>query len=235
MNSRTAGRGSGSCPGRARVSTGRAIDGAGHNLDAAPGAQYPQTVDRGSAPEQLKRSPRLCLTYAMLLAALADFEAVEPYLQDARVALQRLPQDEATTRMLGEVDSLWANLACNRGDLPRAIALCQRALERIPRDEVVLRSTIFLTLGTSYVYSGELAAAEQALAKALELSQAAGHLYDLMHALYLLAWKHTASGHLHLAYRTYQRALHLVESHPQSNRSPHVSLSSLMLGEILRE
>jgi LuxR family maltose regulon positive regulatory protein len=186
-------------------------------------------------PEQLKRSPRLCLTYAMLLAALADFEAVEPYLQEAEVALQRLPQDGATTRMLGEVDSLWANLACNRGDLPRAIALCQRALERIPRDEVVLRSTIFLTLGTSFVYSGELAAAEQALAEALELSQAAGHLYDLMHALYLLAWKHTASGHLHLAYRTYQRALHLVESHPQSNRSPHVSLSSLMLGEILRE
>jgi LuxR family maltose regulon positive regulatory protein len=185
--------------------------------------------------EQLKCSPRLCLTYAILLAALADFEAVEPYLQQTEGLLQCLPQDEAATQMLGEIDGLRANLACNCGDLPRAIALCQRALARLPRDEVVLRSTVLLTLGTSYGYNGELAAAEQALTEALELSQAAGNLYDVMHALYLLGWKHRNSGHLHLAYRAYQRALRLVECYPQYSRSPHVSLSSLMLSEILQE
>jgi LuxR family maltose regulon positive regulatory protein len=169
------------------------------------------------------------------LVAFANFEAAEPYLQQAEVALEHRPQDEATSGMLGEVDSLRANLACNRGDLPGAIALCQRALERLPKDQVGLRGTVLLTLGTSYGYNGELAAAERALTEALELSQAAGHLYDVMHALYLLGWKHTASGQLRLAYRTYQRALRLVESHPQYRRLPHVSLSSMMLGEILRE
>jgi LuxR family maltose regulon positive regulatory protein len=185
--------------------------------------------------EQLKCSPRLCITYAMLLVALAQIEAVEPYLQQAELALQHMPQDEATIQMLGEVDSLWANLACHRGELPRAIALCHRALERIPRDQVFLRFTLFLTLGTSYAYKGELAAAEQALTEAIEVSQAAGNLHGVMDALYLLAWKHWLAGHLHLAYRTYQRALHLDQSHPESRRSPRVGVISIMKGEILRE
>lgn len=185
--------------------------------------------------EQLQGSPRLCLTYALLLAALADFEAAERYLQQSELSLQHMPQDEATTRMLSEVDSLRANLACNRGELPRAIALCLRALERIPRDENSLRCALLLTLGTSYVYNAELAAGERAFTEALDLSQAAGHLYDVMHALYLLGWKHTQAGQLHQAHRTYQRALHLVENHPEHKRSPHVSLISMMMGEILRE
>jgi LuxR family maltose regulon positive regulatory protein len=186
-------------------------------------------------PEQLKRSPRLCISYAILLIAFVHFEAAEAYLQQAESALQHLPQDEATTRMLGEVDSLRAYLASNRGELPRAIALCQRALERIPKDQVLLRATIFLTLGNSYGYSGELAAAERALTEALELSQAAGNLYDVMHALYLLGSNHTAAGHLRLAYHTYQRALHLVQSCPEYRRSPHLGLICMMMGELLRE
>jgi LuxR family maltose regulon positive regulatory protein len=187
-------------------------------------------------PEQLKCSPRLCITYAMLLAALlANLEAVEPYLQQAESALQHMPQDAATTQMLGEIDSLRASFSCNRGELPRAIALCHRALERIPKDDVFLRGTIFLTLGGSYGYNGELAAAEQALKEALELSQAAGNLYGVMHALYRLAWKHTQAGKLRLAYRTHQQALHLVQSHPEYRRSPHVSLIFITMGDILRE
>ncbi len=186
-------------------------------------------------PEHLTCSPRLCLTYAMLLAALADFEAAEPYLQQAELALQDMPQDEATTCMLGEVESLRATIACNRGDLPRAITLCRRALERIPQDQVVLRATVLLTLGASYGYNGKLAAAERAWTEALELSQAAGNLYDVMHALYQLAWKHTTSGHLRLAYHTYQRALHLVQSYPEYRRSPHVGLIYMLMGDTLLE
>lgn len=186
-------------------------------------------------PEHLTGSPRLCLTYAQLLAALADFEGAEPYLEQAELALQHLPQDEASARLLGEVESLRANLACNRGDHPCAIALCQRALARLAKEEVVLRATTLLTLGASYRYNGELAAAEHALLEALEISQAAGYLYGVMHALYRLGWKHTDAGHLHLASHTYQRALHLVESHPEFRRSPHIGLLSIMLGDLLRE
>jgi LuxR family maltose regulon positive regulatory protein len=186
-------------------------------------------------PEQLRHSPRLCLAYGVLLAEHGEFEAIEPYLQQAEAALQHMSQDETTIQMLGEIDSLRADLACNLGELPHAIALCHQALERIPRDQVFLRGNVSLTLGASYAYSGELAAAEQALTEALELSQAAGNLYGVMQALYRLAWKHLLQGQLRLAYRTYQHALHLAQNHPEYRRSPNISLIYLLMGDILRE
>jgi ATP/maltotriose-dependent transcriptional regulator MalT len=185
--------------------------------------------------EHLMGSPRLCLTYAMLLVALAQSEVVEPYLEQAELALEHLPHNEATIQMLDEVDILRAHVACHRGGLPCAIALCQRALERIPRDQVLLRSTVFLTLGTSYAFNGELAAAEQALTEALEANQAAGNLYGAIDALYHLGWQHWLAGHLHLAYSTYRRALHLVESHPEYRRALRISIIFIAMGEILRE
>jgi LuxR family transcriptional regulator, maltose regulon positive regulatory protein len=188
--------------------------------------------------EQLKDSARLCIAYAVLLAANLHFEAVEPYLHLAEVALQETPQGETVAQMhqlFGEIDSLRADLACHRGDLSSAIALCRQALERIPKEQVFLRGTIYMTLGLSYCYNHEIAAAQQALSQALELSQAADNLYNVLHALYMMAETQAMRGQFRQAYRTYQRVLHVVELHPEYGRSRHVGLTYIMMGQILYE
>ncbi len=188
--------------------------------------------------EQLKHRPRLCLTYAALLAASLDFEATETYLQLAERSLQGAPEGEETMavqQMLGEIDSLRADLACNRGEIAEAIALCRKALEDIPRDHALLRGKLTLTLGVAYVYQGEIEAAQQALTEAVNLSQAASNLYGMIQALYRLGWMHMFTGNIRLAYNSYQYALHIVETHPAYSRSPYASLLSIFAGGILAE
>ena len=188
--------------------------------------------------EQLKASPRLCIAYAVLLAANFQLGTVERYLEWAETSLQERPKDELAgqvQQMLGEIDSIRADLACNRGELPQAIALCHQALERLPRERVFLRGSINLTLGVAHVYHGEMMAARDALIEALELSQAAGNVYNVLHSLCRLGWMYMMQGQSHQPYHSFQRALHLVETHPQFKRSLHVSLIYIFMGEILRE
>jgi LuxR family transcriptional regulator, maltose regulon positive regulatory protein len=188
--------------------------------------------------EQLKHRPRLCLTYAALLVASLDFEATETYLQLAECSLQGAPEGEETMavqQMLGEIDSLRADLACDRGEIAEAIALCRQALAGLPRDHALLRGKLTLTLGVAYVYQGEIEAAQQALTEAVDLSQAAGNLYGMIQALYRLGWMHMFAGNICLAYSSYQHALHIVETHPAYSRSPYASLLSIFAGGILAE
>ncbi len=188
--------------------------------------------------EQLKHRPRLCLTYAALLATSLDFEATETYLQLAEHSLPGVPEGEETIavqQMLGEINSLRADLACDRGEIVEAIALCRQALEDIPRDHALLRGKLTLTLGVAYVYQGKIEAAQQALTEAVNLSQAAGNLYGMIQALYRLGWMHMFVGNIRLAYNSYQHALHIVETHPAYSRSPYASLLSIFAGGILAE
>lgn len=187
---------------------------------------------------QLQKSPRLCITYAVLLAANFQEGKVERYLQLAETSLQEKSQDEIAgqvQQMLGEIDGIRADLACNRGELPQAIALCHQALERLPVENVSLRGSINLNLGVAHVYHGEMMAAQRALTEALEQSQAAGNLYNVLHSLYRLGWMHMMQGRTRLPFYSFQHALQLVETHPQYRRSPHVSLISILMGELLRE
>ena len=99
--------------------------------------------------------------------------------------------------MLGEINSLRADLACDaEGEIAEAIALCRQALENLPGDHALLRGKLTLTLGVAYVYQGEIEAAQQALTEAVNLSQAAGNLYGMIQALYRLGWMHMFVGNI---------------------------------------
>ena len=188
--------------------------------------------------ELLQRHPRLCITYAMLLAYNVQLDAAESYLRLAEAHLLPSPEGEMppdVLEMLGEIDGIRADLARHQGDIPRAIALCRQALERIPQDNVFLRGNINLNLGAAYAYNGDMEAAQQALTAAVELGQAAGNLHGVLYALYRLTWQPVHQGQLRQAYNNAQRALQFVETHPELRKSPDVGLIYSVMGGVLHE
>jgi DNA-binding transcriptional regulator LsrR (DeoR family) len=90
-------------------------------------------------------------------------------------------------KLRGRAAATRAFFAFHRGDVPGIIRYSRQALEYLPEQDLTWRSAATNVLGDAYDFKDEMAAAHQAGLEELEVSKAAGNIYQIMIANLKLA------------------------------------------------
>ncbi|MBN1145888.1 MAG: tetratricopeptide repeat protein, partial [Anaerolineales bacterium] len=170
--------------------------------------------------------PSLCLHHAWaLLLSGYPLDVVEERLEYAA---------SDTERNQGRVEGLRAFVAAFQGNVPLAVELSRKALERMREDDPFLRGVVAWNLGISSVWSSDLPAGYRALEEAVQVGLQTGNQMVAVVALSHLAELRMNMGELNEAQTQYQRALALaVDS--EGRRLPIAGAALIGLGEVLRK
>ncbi len=197
-----------------------------------------------SLPESLIRTrPRLSLGQAWAMTITTQWDKVEPLVQEAERILAANPatnqssDDPVVRGFWGEIAALRSMLMANLGQAAQVIELSQQALERLPGNNLIVRSIILRNLGVAYEMSGELALASRTLNEARELALASDNLMIVLVTTTSLAQIEEDQGHLHQAAELYREQLRLIEQKSRTPGKPsHLAQwVYLHLAELLRE
>ncbi len=159
--------------------------------------------------------PEVMLARPALSLARAQLYALAHQLAEAEQCLQ------AAERAAAPAGEPWLNRAAverviitlNGGDLPRTIERAQQALAQLPEDEPRLRGSVLLRLGIALLQTDHPAEAQQALAEAARLSQAAGDFLTALQAFDNQAGVLQVQGRLREAIALLEQALDLAARH----------------------
>jgi LuxR family maltose regulon positive regulatory protein len=121
--------------------------------------------------------------------------------------------------------------------MSRAAELAREALEQLPEQDLAVRGLSAGLLGSVLRWSGDLAAAAQATAKAIAITQAAGDSHASVEALYDLAAVQLAQGQLHKTVATCRDALLLADEYTKrgGRRLPIAGSGYYLMSQVLRE
>jgi LuxR family maltose regulon positive regulatory protein len=159
--------------------------------------------------EAKRRRPRLLPRHAVALALTGRPDDVEPLLGEAeRLAQTTAKQDRRF--LLGYAAAVRSWRARLRGDAPGAVEHARRALSLLPDEDLDQRSFAASGLGFALRITGDLVAADEALAEALELARAADHSYGTLSTMVWRARVQMELGHLREAEDSFGRALRFV-------------------------
>jgi LuxR family maltose regulon positive regulatory protein len=142
--------------------------------------------------ELVSSRPHLCILKAWYLFASGQLDATEQLLR-AAVDTERSPteRDPASDldrdKIRGRIATIRAFLAFYRGDVERIAEYAHRALEHLPEQDLVWRSTATVVLGDAYGLAGELEAAHPVRLQALAANKAVGNTYMILIAALKLA------------------------------------------------
>jgi LuxR family maltose regulon positive regulatory protein len=153
-------------------------------------------------PDELVRArPALCVFHAWaLLWGGLPLGDVESRLQDVGEDGDLAP---------GAVAALRGAMAVFQGQFARAAELCRQALEQLPDDDVLLRSTLAWILSASGVADGDPLAGSRALDEVVRMSQETGNVMVGVQAVCHLAELEMRQGQLGKVQAIYRRALEL--------------------------
>jgi LuxR family maltose regulon positive regulatory protein len=167
--------------------------------------------------------PWLCIAYAWALLFAGSLDTVEFRLESAETTLEKggdtrhadrlTPSAADSQHIAGHIAAIRAYVAALRGDMSRAAELTREALGQLPQEDLAVRGLTAGLLSSALRWSGDLAAAAQALTSAIAISQAAGDDHTVVEALCSLAAVQLAQGQLHNTVATCQDALLLADEH----------------------
>jgi LuxR family transcriptional regulator, maltose regulon positive regulatory protein len=163
---------------------------------------------------ELDTRPSLWVMYASAMLFVSQTTGVEQKLRAAEVALQDPAPDDKTRDLIGHIAAIRATLAVIQQDVETIIAQSRRALEYLHPDNLPVRTATTWTLGLAYQLQGDRAAASQAYAEAIAISEAIGHGIITIMATTGLGEIQEAENQLHLAAQTYRRVLQLAGDPP---------------------
>jgi len=153
--------------------------------------------------EMIDNDPRLGFEYCWPLLLAGKFDEARPLLE--RVAQMA----EGSPELLGEVYAAQAYLARGKGDHALMVEKSQQAMALLPKSAVDSRGIVAMNLGLAYWHMGQMGAAEEVLAEALEASQATGNHYAALTSLIFQGRVHAVRGGLHQAEKFFERAVQL--------------------------
>jgi len=129
-------------------------------------------------PEEMLRSnPKLCFDYCWPLLLATRYDEAAPLLEQVEQAAKDIPE------FLGEVFAAQAYLARGLGNHVLMVEKSQRALTLLPKSSISSRGIVAVNLGLAYWHMGQMGAAEEVLAEALDASRATGNHYAALTAL----------------------------------------------------
>ena len=163
---------------------------------------------------ELDAMPSLWVMHASAMLFVSQTTGVEEKLQAAEAALQDAASDDKSRDLIGHIAAIRATLAVIQQDVETIIAQSRRALEYLHPDNLPVRTATTWTLGNAYQLHGDRAAAGQAYAEAIAISEAIGHSIITIMATTGLGEVQEAENRLHLAAQTYGRVLQLAGDPP---------------------
>jgi LuxR family maltose regulon positive regulatory protein len=176
-------------------------------------------------PDDLVRDrPSLCVfqAWALLLAG-RPLDAIESRLQDA-----------ARSEAVDKVAPLRALLALYQGQMPRAVELARRALQRLSEDDLFLRNFATWILAISRLMDGDLTVSTQTLDKVARMSHRAGNVMIAVMVLCNVAKLRIRQGRLYQAKDIYQQALEWAADE-QGRPLPIAGAALIGLGELFHQ
>jgi LuxR family transcriptional regulator, maltose regulon positive regulatory protein len=182
-----------------------------------------------------RRRPRLFIEHALALAVSDRPGDVEPLLQEAERAASDATADEKDRQFLwGCASAVRSWRARLRGDAPHAVELARQSLSVLPTEDTPQRTFAAICLGEALRTTGELAAASEAFAEAVELGRSAGHVYSTLIAMVWQARVQAAQGRLREAEDSFRRAQRFV-TEQGVELLPAAGLAHLGMGSLLYE
>ncbi|MFQ5857178.1 MAG: LuxR C-terminal-related transcriptional regulator [Anaerolineae bacterium] len=147
------------------------------------------------------------------------------------------PELDEGQRIAGHIAAIRTYSAGLRGEMTLAAELARAALEHLPENDLMMRGFATMMLAFMLRRNGDLAAAAQAFAEAIAISQAAGDHHITIHALSNLAGVQIVQGQLHKAAATKREALHLADEYGKrgGRRLPLTGLVYSTMSTVLRE
>jgi LuxR family maltose regulon positive regulatory protein len=173
-------------------------------------------------PEQmLDANPRLCFGYCWPLLLAGQLEIAAPLLERVEQAAEKVPPE-----FLGEIFAAQAYLALGQGAHARMVEKSQLALALLPKSSTSSRGVVALNLGLAYWHMGQMQAAEEVLAEALQAAQSTDNHYAAMTAIIFQGRVCAVRGQLHQAAKFFEGAIQMDKEMP-INALAHLDLSTL--------
>jgi LuxR family transcriptional regulator, maltose regulon positive regulatory protein len=173
--------------------------------------------------EVLRCRPVLSVAYAHVLLSSGEREGVEERLRDAErwldptAEMRGLASAPAATMVVVDEEEFGhlpatiaiarAGLALVRGDVQGTVTYARRALDLAPDDAHLTRGSAAGLLGLASWTSGDLEAAHRSYADGIASLHKAGNISDALGLAIAVADIQMVQGRLHVAMRTYERAL----------------------------
>jgi LuxR family maltose regulon positive regulatory protein len=151
--------------------------------------------------EMLLSNPKLCFEYCWPLLLAGKFDVARPLLERVEQVTGEIPE------FLGEVHAAQAYLARGSGDHELMVKKSQQALSLLPKRSVNSRGIVAMNLGLAYWHMGQMQAAEEVLAEALEAGRATGNHYAALTSLIFQGRVFAVRGQLHQAAEFFECAI----------------------------
>ena len=179
-----------------------------------------------------RRHPRLLPAHAVVLTVTGRPDDVEPLLEEAERLAEVAGEDHPF--LLGYAAAVRSWRARLRGDAPEAVELARRALSLLPAEALAQRNFAAGSLGDALRTTGDLEAAEEALAEAIEIGLVGDHAYGTLAAMVWRARVQMEQGRLREAENSFRRAL-LFVTERGVGLLPAAGLAHLGMGALLYE
>ena len=179
------------------------------------GAVHPVLTWLKSQDEStLNKRPSLWVIYASALLMIGQLSGIEQKLTAAEAAVKPLDPNEIDQDLIGHIASIKATLGVIKNDADTIIAQSLIALEHLHPHNLPVRAATTWTLGVAYQLQGNRAAAGQAYAEALEISQRIGHVIIALMATLGTGQIQEQDNQLALAVQTYKQVIQLAGEPP---------------------
>jgi LuxR family transcriptional regulator, maltose regulon positive regulatory protein len=178
--------------------------------DAEPVLQWLQ----GLPPATLDAHPMLWLMLAWSYLATSQHSRMRAPLIGAEAAIELAVDHPDCWRWRGELNAVraWEAVAlCDPVAIEREATL---ALERLPQDQLAVRVTAHCALGVAHQFGGDRVAAQRVYGEVVPIAESCGNRMFTIVACIALGHLQEDDNHLHLAARTYGRALQVLGEQP---------------------
>jgi LuxR family maltose regulon positive regulatory protein len=178
--------------------------------DAEPVLEWLQD----QSPAYLDAHPPLWLMLAWSYLATSQHSRMRAPILGAEAAIEAAADHPDFQRWRGELNAVraWEAVAlCDPVAIEREATL---ALERLPQDQPAVRVTAQCALGVAYQFGGDRAAAKRVYGEVMPMAESCGNRMFTIVACIALGHLQEDDNHLHLAARTYGRALQVLGDQP---------------------
>ena len=178
--------------------------------DAEPVLQWLQ----GQPPATLDAHPPLWLMLAWSYLATSQHSRMRAPILGAEAAIEAAQNHPAYLSWRGELSAVRAWEAVALGDPVAIEREATLALEWLPQDQLAVRITAQCALGVAHQFNGDRVAAQRVYGEVVPMAESCGNRMFTIVACIALGHLQEDDNHLHLAARTYGRALQVLGDQP---------------------
>ena len=156
--------------------------------------------------EFLQSHMQLSLTQAWMHALLNRWDAAERDLQQVEELLDKTKAPEITA----QIASIRSGISAAHHDIAATIELSRLALAQLPEDSLMARGFVSRNMGIASWLKGDVVAATQAIANAIDYNHASNNIYAALIISCDLAFMQMIQGQFQKANTTYEQVLEYI-------------------------